>query len=185
VIDVAFTVATLVGGWAAFWWFREFRTIRTVALLSVSTAVLLLSWGLPQPGPLLISITVAAVLLVIHFRFNRWIAAHSPAEQAFVDRLLSINERLGERYESAAIRGDSEPLRDAIVIAAAEVERLVTPGPDWEQVKVLALALLRERLQLLDSRDASPKARMLFRSHRAALHEQLRLAQAKTAKFWR
>jgi hypothetical protein len=175
----------LVAVWAAFWWFPEFRTFRTVVVLALATAILLIAWQLPAVASLAVSVATAAALLAIHLRFNQWIAAYTPDELAFNASLSAINNRLSDGYDDGVASRDPGGMRISITQAIGEVEDLTAPGAEWEDVRLLALELLRDRLALLDADDASPKARVGLRSKRAELHERLRRTRLGAARFWR
>lgn len=155
-------------------------------LLAVSSAVLLVAFSLPPPLSLLTTLAVAASLLAIHFRYNRWLLAHTPSELAFEDELIAISTRLTTAHDRLAESGDRTAFRQELERAIRDLETLEEPNAQWAEVKTLAFRLVRERLRLHDARsEHDQKARVKFRSDRAALHERLRLARARTRRFWR
>jgi hypothetical protein len=180
-----FTIALGAGVWLAFLWFREFRTIRTVILLSASFVILLAASALPELPRLALGGLVGTALLAIHFRYHSWILAYTPAEQQFDQSLTSVNERLTKANEAFARTEDRDAFRDALEEALAGIAALEAPGPEWEEVKALAMNLLGERMKIHDRGFVDVKTRFQFRSERAAVHERLRLARVRTARFWR
>lgn len=179
-------IATLVGVWLAFVWFREFRTARTVVLLLLATVAVVAADRLPSPWPLVVAVGIAGALLAVHLRFNRWISAHSPAELEFRSDFVTINDRLQMAYRDYEASGDSAGFREALERAHRDLKSLSAPSDGWEDVRRGALELLEYRLKIHEAhRELDPKTRMQFRSERAALQEKFRATERRTARFWR
>jgi hypothetical protein len=178
--------AALVAVWAAFVWFSEFRTARTVVLLSLATVGVVAADALPPPWPVVVVAAVAAALLAVHLRFNQWISAHSPEELEFRSRFVAINDRLQLAYRDYEASGDPTNFREALETAHRDLTSLSAPGSGWEDIQRAVLELLDDRVKIHDAhRELDPKTRMQFRSERAALQENFRATVHRTARFWR
>ena len=174
-------IVTIGALWGLFLWFREFRTARTVVLLAFATGILLVAERFPLAWELLIAAATVGVLLAIHFRFHRLISAYSHADLAFDEGLTGINDRLSRAYQRYEASGDAAYLRRALEDASREIEALPPAAAEWERVRSLAISLLGERISLMESPEGvNRKAVMRFRSIRAALHDELRLARIRT-----
>ena len=128
---------------------RWTRTIRTVAVLAIGTAVLELAFHVSEPVRSgLIGIGLGTGLVVFVWQ-DRFFAALPRRDRAFYSALSEI------RTEAKRGRGPGstfEAAERSNTYAIARLEGLDPPAPEWAQARDLAIRYYKIRLALLEGR---------------------------------
>lgn len=182
----AISLLLLAALWVAFLWDPLMRTLRSVAYLTLVTAVVATAPFLPAPlVPWVQSVAVASIALVLLF-WNTPFHALPLEDQDFLRELDDVNTQLN----TAAGEFEDDPSqqqrwRQALWGAMTRLTSLSPPNEDWAQARAEVLGLLRRRIELLDQGGISDEDRRAFVAQKEQAHQRIGAARAKRTSFWR
>lgn len=172
--------------WGVFLWDPLLRTLRSVAFLTVVSAVVVVATYLPAPlVPWVQSVAVASIALVFLF-WNKPFRALPDEDQDFIRQLDDVNTQLntaaGEFEEDPSQR---QRWRQSLWGAMRHLTSLSPPSEDWAEARAEVLALLRRRIELIDQGGISEEDRREFVAQKERAHQRISSARAKRTSFWR
>jgi hypothetical protein len=180
------SVLLLAALWVVFLWDPLMRTLRSVAFLTVVSAVVVVATYLPAPlVPWVQSVAVASIAAVLLF-WNRPFRALPDEDQDFIRQLDDVNTQLnaaaGEFEEDPSQR---QRWRQSLWGAMTRLTSVSPPSEEWAEARAEVLALLRRRIELLDQGGISEEERREFVAQKERAHQRISAARAKRTSFWR
>ncbi len=136
--------------WLLFMTFRQTRTIRTVLLLSVLTAVYIVGSAWPTAVRIATRVALVVVAGIVVLKFDWLIWSMSRPELDFDEELRRITSQVRTQVRRHVMLDfeDMRQLAGAFGQAQGDAERLRAPMADWEHLHALVLDYLRYNREL-------------------------------------
>lgn len=172
--------------WVGFLWYPVMRTLRSVAFLTIASAIVLLATYLPTfVVPWVQSAAVGSIALVLLF-WNKPFRAIGTEDEEFIRALDDVNTQLNTaatEFENGRLKENQ--WREAVWAAMTRLTAANPPNADWAEARAEVLNLLRRRIELIDQGTISQEEQGEFLAQKERAHKRIDTARAKSLKPWR